>query len=46
MTKEEYYDKVLEVLEKYAELEPNFGSRFTRSMIASEITESIIKEEE
>lgn len=46
MTKEEYYEAILKVLDKYADLEPNFGSRFTRSMLASEITESIIKEKE
>ena len=46
MTKEEYYEAILKVLDKYADLEPNIGSRFTRSMLASEISDTIVKDEE
>jgi hypothetical protein len=46
MTEENYYEKILEVLDRYTSREPNFESKFARSILASEIADSLTKDEE
>ncbi len=46
MTEDGYYNKILEVLDKYTSREPNFESKFTRSILATEIAKKLIKDEE
>tara|TARA_R110000824_G_scaffold174785_1_gene352949 strand:- start:1262 stop:1411 length:150 start_codon:yes stop_codon:yes gene_type:complete len=46
MTEENYYEKILEVLDRYTSREPNFESKFARSILASEIAKTLTKDKE
>ena len=41
MTKDEYYKKLLEILDEFIELQPNFGSKYSRSIIATKIAKKL-----
>ena len=43
MTKDEYYKKILEVLDKFTRLDPNFDSKYTRSILATKIANKLLE---
>jgi len=43
MTEDEYYKKILEVLDEYTDLQPNFGSKYSRSIVATKIAKKLLE---
>ena len=43
MTEDEYYKQILEVLDQFTELQPNFGSKYSRSIIATKIAKKLLE---
>jgi len=43
MTEDEYYKKILEVLDEFTELQPNFASKYSRSILATKIAKKLLE---